>query len=61
MEPIRSRIKTEDFTTFEDGFDAWVAQSWGQLEYDSDVAIGMGVTPPPQNMSNPNIENKVKY
>merc|ERR1719369_1959431 len=59
VEPIRSRIKTEDFTTFEDGFDAWVAQSWKELKYDSNIARGMGVGPPPQNMSNPNIENKI--
>ena len=61
VEPIRSRIKTEDFTTFEDGFDSWVAHSWGELRYHSDDARGMGVGPPPQNQSNPNIENQVNY
>ena len=58
VEPIRSTIKTEDYTTFEDGFDDWDAHSWGKLKYDSNMARGMGVGPPPK-LSIAEIDNQV--
>ena len=42
-----STIRSEEFTTFEDGWDGWDAHSWAKLNYDSNVARGMGVGPPP--------------
>ena len=47
VEPIVSTIRTEEFLTFEDGFEGWDAHNWATLTYDSNVARGMGVEPPP--------------
>ena len=47
MEPIQATIKTEQLTTFEDGFDGWDAHSWTKLDYYSNVATDLEVVPPP--------------
>jgi len=58
VEPIKSSVRSSEYTTFEEGFATWEVHSWSRLDYSSQHAKDLAIPPSPSYIELPNIENK---